>query len=146
MHGIRIVGHLYQVKGETQMGKGIRRSPQRLDRLVQAKRKEIKYVTAQETDHAKQLVDKKRRWYTIWSCAEDEQGWGPESEEILSESYWMGMRNSWFNLQGIRIIGVYASWHELNELGDRLGKEHYGVCEANRLQANMFRRNSFRED
>ena len=137
------------------MGKGIKRYSRRLDRIVQAKRKELKRavryakkefkdVAVQETDHARQLMDKRRRWYTVWSGAVDAQGWGPESEKILSESYGMGIRNSWFNLQGMRIIGVYVSWNELVELVTRLGKDHYGACEANRLQANMFRRNSSR--
>lgn len=117
----------------------------KIKRTLRYAKKEIEYAAAQEADHAKQLMDKKRRWYTVWAGAEDEQGWGPESERILSESFWMGLRNSWFDLQGLRIIGVYASRHELEELGDRLGKENYGVCEANRLQANMFRKNSFRK-
>ena len=80
------------------MANRIKHYPKRLVRLFHAKgikkaaryaKKEIEDVTAQETDHAKQLLDKKRRWYTIWSGEEDDQGWGPESERILSESYWM---------------------------------------------------------
>ena len=115
--------------------KTIKQTPKNIGRGVKYKKEDI-------TDNIKEILNKQRKWYNVWYGEYDENGWGEKSEKILFEAGCLNLKTSWFQIQGMRMIGIYASWPEMELLGKRLktDSQEYGCGEATRLQANMYRK------
>lgn len=95
-------------------------------------------------DKGKELNEMRRKWYEIGSDEDDCDGWSKENDLIFDKACDLGIRASYLQGQGCRIIGVFCNAEEMEELLKELG-ETYSAGDADFIFAGQFEKNARRE-
>ncbi len=80
---------------------------------------------------------KKMTWYGI-GAKNDFEGWSDASKKIFDIANMKGIRIDSTHHQGVRVIGVYCTKEQIEEMIALLGSDEYGYGILNPIDANYF--------
>ena len=101
--------------------------------MIESIKYRLQYYKESVSEGIRLITEKKQdrpaeypHWYGVSRRKDPDEGWGEKNDLILSTARESGLRVSFMQIQGARLIFIYSTKTEIEKLISVLGEDEYG--------------------
>lgn len=101
---------------------------------------EKKKASGEKSEKKKKEKPEKVQWFGIGSSEDKDDGWGEDSDRIVSKALELNLEIGHIQMQGNRLLYIHCRKSEIDELINELG-EGYGYGEVDKAMLHLIKKN-----